>query len=203
MKLEPVVRSTSPSYPPRQRGRLPKWSLLSSWTRNIAAATCAAGALWLGGCYGATPIGTPDEEESFIDQILEYHFDIDQPPLPDEPEVSPGAAPMPGFECGTAPGWGYRTAPGYFEGNLCGNVAALSDFEVVTEGTYQIEVTSSRELVILEITDQEGMVVATLGPESGPVSLELPAGIWGMAATPAFPEDNPHAWFSVTVEFSE
>ena len=94
MKLEPVATSARPVYPPRQKGRRSGRGRAIRLLRNAAVATCAAGALWLGGCYGATPRGTPDDE-TFFDRIVDYDFEIVQPPLPEEPDISPGAAPAP------------------------------------------------------------------------------------------------------------
>jgi hypothetical protein len=167
------------------------------------ATACSAGSIWLGGCYGATPL---DRDDSSLEISLPDLIEIieQQPPLPDEENVPvPGGERAPMFNCGSLLDWGEYWAPAYLDGSLCNDQPALASFHIAEEGRYRVNLTDGAEAVLLTVIDPEGVEVATLSPDVTSLELELATGQWVLSATPTDPDINPYTWFAVNIERAE
>jgi hypothetical protein len=195
MQLNPVGQPSIPSYPVRTG----KETTFTRWVRRALAAACATGAIWAAGCYGSTGVGgdDPRPDDPTFTEIVEVV--LEQPVLPENPEPMDGGMMAPAFTCGPVSEWYTVSLPGWLDGSLCGDEAAMAQFEVTTAGRYQIELSSGGEFVFLSVQDTAGEQIVELTPDATLVDVELPAGLGFMVATAADPMDNPNAWFTVNV----
>ena len=203
MKLNPVDRDSHPSYPVRTG----KDSMLRRWVRRSLVAAFASGALWMGGCYGASPYHErPDDptptSEIPTDVLTILEVVVEQPPLPEDPEPMDGGMMAPTFTCGAAEDWYIETAPAYLEGSLCDTDPSVASLDVSAEADYVVSFGYGGEYTFLSIRDPAGEEIAEIGPDMTSVVMTMTEGRWTLVATPADPMNNATSWFAVQVDYA-
>jgi hypothetical protein len=174
MERKPVARAnTEPTYPPRQWRR-------STWLRRALGVTALSVAMGLGACGGSGDRETDDWEDV---------------------EMA-GAMPQPNFWCGDDASDGIRTftAPGTYDGELCGTSTGWAALQIDSEGVFRLELTAGMNEASIAVIDPEGTQIAQLDDELSAVSMAMHPGRWLLAATANDPVSGGWNHFEISIE---
>jgi hypothetical protein len=195
MKLNPLTEAPTPEYPTHRR----RFAVVVRWLRRGAVTAIVTGALSAAGCYGLAPYDR-DESDDTDESDIELNITQNLPPIPEEPEISPGGERAPGFQCEAPPDWYVMSTPAYLDGSLCGEETAFAQFDIWERARYEVSFQTGADVAFVALLGPAGEDLGEIGPGSTSLSIELDPGRYLLAANPVDPVSHPNDWFSVLVQ---
>jgi len=198
MTLRPLSRCGAPRYPVKV------WAIVAKVRRAAAVAALAAAAS-LGGCSALT---AQEDHAAVVVQHPDQTGEVKQNAggrslqwCQVEARLSGDRSPANHFTCGPVQINAlpvHSAPPVVSDGRLCGNQAAWARFMVPSPMRVTLQLTTATMKLALIAPD--GSPVAELGPNHQCLSLNMEAGVWTLAASPAPGAQDDHGYFEFFFE---
>lgn len=184
--------------------------------RRATAAGVVAGGLWLGGCYGVTPIGAapPIDADAPVDTDVIENVDTDLGDASGDSDLDPNptvceseyrlsgdVAPTQYFVCSWDDPIEPLAAPIFIgNGQLCEGAVALGVFRLPEPTRIRIGLLDSSQVVRLMVVTPEGSIISEIGPGDSCLELDVGTDLVRLAAESAVSPHPDNGFFEFHID---